>query len=153
MLLRRMERLFCLFCLQLFPCTICFLYFIKPLRLWVGKWKKVRYPGYPFRAEQGRRPGDAAREAARLLPMGRSTAPCPPSQGADGTGTHPRSQLGPNRHPHEGAAGPTLLLSSMLQSSKPPDFSVHAVEVWLFSHKWSLGKGFVVFDTSLQWKT
>lgn len=64
----------------------------------------------------------------------------------------PRASCGPDHCPRIGATGPTLLLFSMLQSSRPPDFSICAVEVWFYSHKWSLGKGFVVFDTRLQWK-
>lgn len=84
--------------------------------------------------------------------MGRSAEPCAPLQTGDGRRIPSGVSCGPDCHPQVGATGPTLLLLSMLQSSRPPDFPVCAVEVCFYSHKWSLGNGFVVFDTSIQWK-
>lgn len=96
--------------------------------------------------------GNAACEAARSLPMRRIAELCPPLQRPGGRGTPSGPSCGPDCHLHIGATAPTLLLLLMLQSSRPLDFSICVVEVCFYSHKWSLGKGFVVFDTSLQWK-
>lgn len=76
----------------------------------------------------------------------------PPSLRAEGRGIPPAAPCGLVRHPHAGATGPTPLLSLMLQSRRPPISSMCAVRVWFRSRKWSQGKGFVEFDTSLQWK-